>query len=283
MTSTEDLAKTLLDDIEELMTSVAKNVSEKKKLRELNPKLGKLKNTAHLIINSIQHEMDFGSFLTDIGDSIIKTQQNLDTKSKQYLKQIKQEPHIQPAIFRIPKVSAEIKFALSKIKGKGFNVIFAKKKSEEETSLNQSLNFEILSVPPPPDFQQSFYDRVPSLGYVFTTSLRAAIFEEIKQYKPRESGENRQSGLSQELILNNPDKVLILQIHPHKKDIEEYILLYADKEEDKNVGVWYLQRGKETTFEAVLKFGLDIRTGENYKLLRDFVIYVSRLQQNILV
>ncbi|MEM7103689.1 MAG: hypothetical protein AAF502_11195 [Bacteroidota bacterium] len=288
MATNEELAKKI-KELSDWASNKA-NFSNQNHLDALKRELKKLSNDAAALSSGVsvtsdrvQDEIDFGDFLSDIGDSIVETQQKLDGKSKNYLQDIKGQPHIQPSVFRIPRVSAEIKFGMRKSKGKGFNIIIAKSKNEEETSLNQSMQFEILSVPPPPDFQQSFYEMIPALGFVFSAAERSLIFRDIARCEPRQK--------DMKLLEDDPNRVLILEVHPKAEDkMDDYLLLYAQNNNDKDVGIWHftrdnnpdLSKAKKPEFTTVLKFTLAARDGENYEILRDFVNKFSDLQQNLL-
>lgn len=230
-------------------------------------------------------EVDFAEFLSDIGHSVVDTQRKLDEQSRQYLEQTKSDQHIQPAIYRIPKVSASIKFGLRKAKKSGFNIIVAKNSKDDEQTLNQSLDFEIISVPPPPGFQQSLSGEIPTISFVFSLPLRDELFADIERYKLKET----QAGLEKDikLLLANKSKVLILLVGPRmtEEDEDDYLILYADNEFDKNVGIWSLRRNaasKSAVFGNILKFTAAPRSGENYNLLREIIVAHSDHQAKLL-
>lgn len=291
MASSDEILSKINAELEQLNKWVSERESIKRADKNQIKSIMKIikENTAKIIQDAEpKEELDFGSFLTEIGDSIVDTQQQLDEQSRQYLEGIKQQPHILPSVFRIPKVSANIKFGMRKSSEKGFNIIINKQSETDETTLNQSMQFEILSVPPPPDFQQQFYNLVPSVRFIFSSAQRTAIFNDIERYKVRS---DQSSGLKKDMLLEHQNDVLILQVEPTtKKDHEDYLITYADESADKNVGIWLLQRHvsddpstlKEPIFEMVLKFTASPRQGESYKILHDFVLSHRMLQQNIL-
>lgn len=259
--------------------------------RNFLAELKALENTAGQLIQSLSSELDvphdevgFSDFLSDIGNSVVETQKKLDEQSRVYLEQTKGERHITPAIYRLPKVSASIKFGMRKTKKEGFNIIVAQRTQEDEKMLNQSLDFEIISVPPPPDYQQSFSDEIPSIGFLFSTATRTTLFNEIKKYQPRLP---EQKDLNQNRLLKQQKRVLILQLNPPmNKDMEDFLLLLADEGGEQNVGIWLLSLDpsgkKKSLFEMILKFTANGRQGEKYDLLRKIMLAHSNQQAKLL-
>ena len=60
----------------------------------------------------------------------------------------------QPALFRIPKVSAEIHFAIEKMSEKGFNVLVYGSTEAHRREQQHKVSFDIVAAPPPPDMNQ---------------------------------------------------------------------------------------------------------------------------------
>ncbi len=230
-------------------------------------------------------EIGFADFLSDIGDSVVATQRQLDEQSRVYLEQIKGNKHITPAIYRLPKVSASIKFGMRKSKGEGFNIIVAQRRKEDERTLNQSLDFEIISVPPPPDYQQTLSGEIPTIGFIFSPTVRQGIFSDIEKYQPKPEQTSLKKEI--ELLLASKNEVLMLQIGPRlKKGFDNYLILFANEEGEKNVGIWSLLRDpsgqQKPVFEIILKFTASNRQGENYKALRDIIVAHSKQQSKLL-
>ena len=147
--------------------------------------------------------------------------------------------------------------------------------------LNQSLDFEIISVPPPPDFQQSLSGEVPGIGFIFSISLRNAIFNAIDAYQP--TADHPQPGLNKQFLTTSRKQVLILQVGPPMVEgMDDYLLLAANDKAAKNVGIWYLRMdpaGKQkTVLEIILKFSAEDRKGENYQMLQKLILAQSAKQ-----
>ncbi|MFO0593455.1 MAG: hypothetical protein U0441_38290 [Polyangiaceae bacterium] len=110
-----------------------------------------------------------GSFFSDIGKGVVDAQKALDAQSKQYIAELLKEandkrkdksndPEITEvpgaSMFRIPRVSAELKLSLEKTLDSDWNVVFYSKEEQTKELQQQSLQFEIVSVPIPPGYAQ---------------------------------------------------------------------------------------------------------------------------------
>jgi hypothetical protein len=91
----------------------------------------------------------FAEFLGEISGAMVAAQQRLDGQTESYLAG-SSSPLPLPTMFRIPRLAAEMKFALSTESAEGFKLFFQSEESET-TRQEQSLKFEIVAVPPPPE------------------------------------------------------------------------------------------------------------------------------------
>jgi hypothetical protein len=91
----------------------------------------------------------FAEFLGEISGAMVAAQQRLDGQTESYLAG-SSSPLPLPTMFRIPRLAAEMKFALSTESAEGFKLFFQTEESET-TRQEQSLTFEIVAVPPPPE------------------------------------------------------------------------------------------------------------------------------------
>ena len=66
------------------------------------------------VVATDQERLGFSQFLSGIGTAMLDTQRELDAQSLTYLRENSQNRHVLPSIFRFPKLSAEMKFALEK-------------------------------------------------------------------------------------------------------------------------------------------------------------------------
>jgi hypothetical protein len=157
-------------------------------------------------------KIDLNDFFSGVATSLISAQNQLDQQSADYLASVSGKEHILPSVFRIPKLSAEIKFAVEKATSTGVNLFFFKDVTTEQVSNQQSVQFDIVSAPPPPDLPRSPVMASVILG----SSVRQSILAKISQPPWTAATANA---------------VLIYQIRNG-----EFILAFADPA---NLGVWY--------------------------------------------
>lgn len=114
-----------------------------------------------------------GAFFADIGQGVVTAQKQLDRASEEYVQGLlerrkKNDPEARgevpgAAVFRIPRVSAELKLSLEKSDDRSWNVVFYSKGHESREVNEQSLQFEIVSVPAPPGYTE-FLDHAAKKG-----------------------------------------------------------------------------------------------------------------------
>lgn len=223
------------------------------------------------------HETTFADFLSDIGESVIKSQEQLDQRSIQYLQSIQDRPYIPPTLFRIPKITAELKVALEEKKGMGLNVLLFSRKREMSELNQQSINFEIAAVPPSPELLHILQDQVPRIDFLFDQMKRQAIFELVKELSTQQTNVNLQTQLKVMLASENQHKVLIWPV----KASNTFLLLFAGDTSGKDVGVWFLDEPQQE-LTPVLRLDLTPKPSENQAPLREFVFALGQAQAKLL-
>jgi hypothetical protein len=187
--------------------------------------------------------LDIGDFFGKVSAGVVQAQRNLDDQSADYLKTIAAQPNALPSIFRIPKVSAELKFALDTTNDKGLNLIFFKDQQRAEQLNQQTIQFDIVSAPPPPNFTPP-----PALANIVRLKSDRQTIQSNSKLPPS---------------VNDFDRVIILEIIDTLQKTSDdsaarrYLLLFADK--GGNLGIWWLQVLLKTgaaTFSTVLSFGV---------------------------
>jgi len=104
-----------------------------------------------------QSSTDLGDFMRSVGVAVVDAQRQLDTASKQYVREIvagdteSLGAMVQPAVYRLPKVSAAVKFAFESIDSQRVGLIFYSDTETAKSSHQQSIEFEIVAVPPTPE------------------------------------------------------------------------------------------------------------------------------------
>lgn len=204
-------------------------------------------------------KIDFATFLAQMGSAMVNAQRDLDSQSLKYLEDSRDSRHVLPSIFRVPKLSAEMKFALETEEGKVKNLIFFKNTELAKEMHQQSMQFDVVSAPPPPDTVAAIQSTVPRASLVLDGEERAAVLAAAAKATPS-------SRLPDEA---EPGRVVILKFMPQ----EGYIVLFASDTKKNAIGVWLLSGG---TFRNIYKFDDKVTTTE--PLLRTFVLELAEQQ-----
>jgi len=110
-------------------------------------------------------DLDISDFFQSVGQGLVAAQEDLDDRTLKSLR--KPRPHAAPAVYRIPKVTAEIQFALRSTRSKKFGILLFREGKEEEAQRQHKVTFDIVAAPPPPDVL-ALVDQL-DLGPVFVT------------------------------------------------------------------------------------------------------------------
>lgn len=89
-------------------------------------------------------------FFEEVTRGVVEAQRDLDAKSEEYLR--KRSPISMPAVFRIPRVSAEFTLNAERSRSGGINFIVSSSSGRRD-ALQQKVSFDIISVPPAVDEQ----------------------------------------------------------------------------------------------------------------------------------
>ena len=215
------------------------------------------------VVVTDQERLGFSQFLSNIGTAMLDTQRELDAQSLTYLQENSQNRHVLPSIFRLPKLSAEMKFALEKQDEKTVNLVFFKNQTMAKEMHQQSIKFDLVSAPPPPDAMAAIQTPVPEVSLV----LRAAERKQVLDAGFAAKGDNTLPADA------DPDRVVILGVEPQLG----YIVMYAAKAGKNNVGVWLFSKD---TFRGIYKF--DQENDDAERFLRKFVSDLAAEQQSLL-
>lgn len=230
--------------------------------------------------SEVSAKSNLDEFFVSVANGYIRAQQNLDTASAEYLRMSLGQPHVLPSIFKIPKLTAEVKFALEKIDKETVGIIFHKTHTSSATLNEQTVHFDIVAAPPPPGVvAQPPTDALMSPVFVttvFSKSRRAEIFDAIRKYKlPGNSDAQTDAKLDRPNLLQDPDAVIILTLDGDRR----FLLATANAGGAGNVGVWYFE-SETPALAAVRKFGG--ATDANIALLRDLVVRLGDAQKRFL-
>lgn len=218
---------------------------------------------------------EFGDFFKKVADGFIKAQQNLDAASAQYLTAVSNQPHALPSVFRIPRVSADVKFALEHKDGKSINLLFFKDEDTATTLNQQTVQFEIVSAPPPAGLLVAPVSAFP----VLSKSRRAELFKLIKDYKFPANPAQTDSLLDRPRLVADPDTVIIVSVDGDSR----FLLTVASNATPGNVGFWYLEiapQTNEVSLAAIRKFGSG--ADPNIGKVGEFIFKLGTMQKEFL-
>lgn len=214
----------------------------------------------------------FDDFLTLMAQSVVSTQKRLDQESEAYLAESSAYPHVPPTVFRMPKLEAEMKFDLQVEKGKSLNLLFWGATDRQRQTNQQGISFEIVSVPAPPGAMEAARNAVPVWRLVIDPLARRGLLAAVIQ--------TASTTLNAPLIggaKDSPDAVAFLDLG----DNVRYLVLYAEDQNDKDVGIWLLTvpAGAAPALEAVYRFNKSL--GPEEVTMRNLVLELAKRQQQL--
>lgn len=112
-------------------------------------KLDRLRKVAEKVV--IEESTELATFFTNISNSVINAQKQLNEFSKEYISDLeKDNSPVPPTYFAIPSLKAEMKLGVSEMTSKGVNVILFKSEQQKERFFESAVTFELVSTPPAP-------------------------------------------------------------------------------------------------------------------------------------
>ena len=216
---------------------------------------------------------EFDEFFQKVSAGFIKAQQNLDAASAQYLTAVSKQPHALPSVFRIPRVAADVKFALEKTAEKGIQLLFYKNENTATSRNEQTVQFEIVAAPPPAGLVVAPVSAFPILG----KSRRAELFKLIQDYllpSPNNTPTKTDQALDRPRLMKDPDTVLIVSVDPDTR----FLLTVAEAGAG-NVGFWYLETDP-VKLAVLRKFGSS--SDPNIDVVGAFILKLGALQKEFL-
>ena len=219
---------------------------------------------------------EFGEFFKKVADGFIRAQENQDAASAQYLTAVSNQPHAMPSVFRIPRVAADVKFALEHKEGKSINLLFFKDEDTATTLNQQTVQFEIVSAPPPAGLLVAPVSAFP----VLSKSRRAELFGLIQEFKlPNMTPAQTNQALDRPRLVADPDTVIIISVDGDSR----FLLTVASNATPGNVGFWYLEiapQTNEVSLAVIRKFGAG--TDPNIGKVGEFIFKLGTIQKDFL-
>jgi hypothetical protein len=215
-----------------------------------------------------ESRIDLESFLRRMSEAMVGAQTRLDDESGRYLAATAGQRHIMPSIFRVPKLTAQMRFALEVENNKTLNLLFYKR-DEKTTSRNeQGIDFDIVSVPAPPDALSGLRTLAPRMDLVLDAFERERLLGVLV--------ERGQPDLSR-LAAENPTALVILALSP-QSGRSEYLVFAATEVKEHSVGLWLLTVPDEGEAAIQLIYPLNRKNAENEHFLKDLILALAKRQ-----
>ena len=274
----KDTVKELFSAAEKLNGQVKKRTPPTISIKELKEFLVPIQEKiTELTDKYIEREStNVSQFMQDVGHSFVSAQKNLDKASQEYLLSNVGNGHTFPTVFRIPKITADIKFAFEKSEKEGFNVVFYKDTTEATSRHQQSISFEMLAVPPSVEVLGNLPSTTFRLNFVLSPTSRDEIFTKIQNAT---KGPN--VGDDPALISNakHKNKVVIID----DADNLGYFLFLPDSDlgDGKKFRIWHFnpKEGQTGFFKRVLN---KLISTQQLEPLKQFALDLSIKQEKLI-
>jgi hypothetical protein len=214
-------------------------------------------------------KIELQRFLRQMSAAMVDAQSDLDARSAEYLAATSGKPHILPSIFRVPKLSAQMRFALEVTDGKAINLLFYKR-DEKTTSRNeQSIDFDVVSVPAPPDAAKTLRYTGPRLDLLLDPFEREPVIDAIRSLDVAELSK---------LAADSPHSIAVLTL-PAQAGRAQYLLLATTPQKEHSVGLWHFDIPSDAPPQIEVIYPINRKNSDNEKLLKDIVVEIARRQQ----
>ncbi len=221
----------------------------------------------------------FDEFLTSLAQSVVATQKKLDRETATYLKEIEGQAHIQPTVFRMPKLEAQMKFGLDVTAGNKLNLLFWGKNSQTVQQNQQGINFEIISVPAPPGAIESARRVVPQWTLIVDPLLRQELVAAIAAAEVKAQTATDPLAPLVNAASASPADVVLVDVGGGTR----YLVFYAETAASKDVGIWLLTLavpGHATKLEPIYRFAKN--NGDGEPLMQQLVLELAAKQRTFL-
>jgi hypothetical protein len=188
---------------------------------------------------------DFAEFFTAVGTSLVKAQRALDMHTENYLSEVQQRPHLLPSVFRIPTLSADIRFALTNATEERLNVIFHSGSREARDENQQAVHFEIVAAPPPPGVLEDTMALAWRPVLVVSPREREAVLADFRLLAKDPAIPKAERDALETKVLPDPDGTLIF-----RSNVDGEFFLVAAHEEARDIGSWHLRVGEHRELHA---------------------------------
>jgi hypothetical protein len=213
-------------------------------------------------------EMRISDFFETVGEGVVAAQEQLDQRSKKYLAA---KPELAlPSVFRIPKASAEIHFAIEHTSKKGFNVLVYGASDTHQRQQQHKVSFDIISAPPPPDMLEQIETAKVRDVFVTGRAERSEIRDKMLAYANK-LGETQAGAHARGLVADDIfPQVLVLRSEafwalmlPRRRDDGGYSIdvayVFSGPDKDPQLhGKWPPISKMDDRFNTLLELFLDL-------------------------
>lgn len=214
-------------------------------------------------------KIELQNFLRQMSVAMVDAQSMLDAKSAEYLAATAGKPHILPSIFRVPKLNAQMKFAMEVAGGKTINLLFYKRDDKATSRNEQSIDFDVVSVPAPPEAGKNLRFLGPRLDLLLDPFERRGIVDIVKAAGVADLSKLAESA---------PNSLAVLTL-PEQKDRRDYLVLAVTAVKEHSVGLWSLTVPAKGDPQLLVIYPLNRKNSDNEKLFKDLVAEVVRRQE----
>lgn len=245
-------------------------------LRDALPSIAPTAAFAAPVVEPKPDAIAFQDFMGNIAEAMVDAQSKLDDESAKYLSGLDGKPHVLPSIFRVPKVSAQMKFALEVEQGKKINLLFYSNSQSSNTRNEQGIDFEMVSVPAPPGTEKLLQAAGPLMDLVIDPAEHREIVEAIAA---QDSSTKLQKIIE---AAGNPQqaaRIAAVSFAAKAGTDRRYLIFYATSESTNAVGIWMLTIPATGKPALVAVYSFKKNNGEDEVVLRDMMLEMGdRLQ-----
>ncbi len=267
-----------ITEFEEKIDDIDVDDDESPPPEELKKLIGSLSVTFDEFLDKVveRDTNKFSNFLENVGNSFVEAQKKLDVASKDYLAQTSDSKYILPSTFRIPKISADIKFAMKETSQEGFNMVIYKDVNTAETGHQQSVHFEMVSVPPTVEAQQELQRLIPRMNFVLSPRDREAVFGLLEKAPLQSNTPKLKKEREFILLKENRNRVLIAPSETQ----QGFFFMLPDITIDGKayMGLWYLPEAIDEGFQLVLRDA----TQDKEKKLQEAILAFIKKQEKVI-
>jgi len=212
------------------------------------------------------------SFMDGVANSMIEAQNKLDKASMEYLQSGNASPVAHPAVFRIPRLRAELRFAMEAVDEEKVNVIFYQAGSQKTESHQQVIEFDLTAVPPPLETVTQVKKSLPRVSHVLGRSLR----EELRGMVETQGGEEFEPW--KDLLIQNWKNVVVLTMGSPDDCLLFYVSGDAKEVDvDKDLGVWIVHLPTREV-KVLYRHGYKPRVKDDIRPLRALILRIAEKQ-----